>query len=525
MRGLLTNAKRQCEGNLVLGSVNPAAFLATALIFVALLAGFLPVLWLGFEQGISGFDPYLWRVLRFTLVQAGLSTLISLAIGIPLARSLARRKFPGRPMVLRLLALPQALPAIVVIIGIIEVYGTRGWLGGAFDIYGLQGILLAHVLFNFPFAARLALAEFERVPPESWKLAAQLDFSAGDIWRLIEWPQLRASLPGMALLIFLLCASSFAIVLILGGGPRATTLEVAIFQALRSDFDPARAAALALLQLMLCAGLAVLGQRWGGLTLNAPTLRRTSARYDGHGLGSRLADALTVSLGLVILLPPLLALGVSGAMNINVTAGLARAAVTSIGLGLTTSVVALLVVWPLAARAARSARWRRVSSMAVLAGWIIPPAVLATGWFIVLSRHADVTGLAPILVIAMNGLMALPFVFQVLSPAVAQAAARHDPLCAGLGITGLNRLRLIDLPALRKPVGLALIMGFVVSLGDLTAISLFGTQGLVTLPSFIHRQMGSYRIDEAVGSALLLGCLVLALMRLAEHWSAAHDRA
>ena len=502
-----------------------AAWLALAAIAAAVLAGFLPVLWMGFVQGLTGFDPYLVRVLRFTLLQAGLSTAISLAIGIPLARALARQRFRGRQVVLRLLALPQALPAIVVIIGIIEVYGRQGWLGGAFNIYGLQGILLAHVLFNFPFAARLALSELERIPAESWKLAAQLNLGAGGVWRLIEWPQLRGSLPGMALLIFLLCASSFAIVLTLGGGPKATTLEVAIYQALRADFDPARAAALAMVQLLLCAGLAAIGQRWGGLSPSAPAIRGAPVRYDGRGAGARSLDLATIGLGLLILLPPLLALALSGARNLNVTAGLFRAALTSIGLGVAAAIGALLIVWPLAARAARRPSWRRLSGVMVLAGWIVPPAVLATGWFIVLSRHADVTGLAPLLVIAMNGLMALPFVFQILAPAVAQSAAQHDRLCGGLGITGFNRLRIVDLPSVRRPLLLALSMAFVVSLGDLTAIALFGTNDLVTLPSLIYRQMGTYRIDEAVGSALLLGLLVLALMSLAERWSGTHDPA
>ena len=66
-------------------------------------------------------------------------------------------------------------------------------------------------------------------------------------------------------------------------------------------------------------------------------------------------------------------------------------------------------------------------------------------------------------------------------------------------------------------------MGFVMSLGDLTAISLFGTQDLLTFPALIYRQMGTYRIDEAVGSALLLGIFVLALTTLAERWSMARD--
>ena len=75
---------------------------------------------------------------------------------------------------------------------------------------------------------------------------------ARPVFRLIEWPTLRAAaLPGIAGLVFMLCITSFTIVLTLGGGPAATTLEVGIYQALRFDFDPARAVALTLLQIAL----------------------------------------------------------------------------------------------------------------------------------------------------------------------------------------------------------------------------------------------------------------------------------
>ena len=127
-------------------------FLAFAFIAAALSAGFLPVLWLGVGQGLSGFDPYLARVLRFTLVQAGLSTVISMVIGVPVARALARQRFRGRGHIVRLLSLPLALPAIVVIIGVIEVYGSKGWLGGAFEIGVLSNL------------RRFALAAGRRLP-------------------------------------------------------------------------------------------------------------------------------------------------------------------------------------------------------------------------------------------------------------------------------------------------------------------------------------------------------------------------
>src|SRR5690606_42104588 len=69
--------------------------------------------------------------------------------------------------------------------------------------------------------------------------------------RLIEWPVIRRNLPGMIGLLFMLCVTSFTTVLTLGGGPRATTLEVAIYQSLHFDFDPGRAVALTFTQLAL----------------------------------------------------------------------------------------------------------------------------------------------------------------------------------------------------------------------------------------------------------------------------------
>jgi thiamine transport system permease protein len=496
------------------------AYAALALLGLALAAGFIPVLRMGLEQGLSGLDPYVFRVLRFTLLQAGLSTILSLALGLPLARALARQaSFPGRALLLRLLNLPLALPAIVVIIGIIEVYGAKGWLGGIFDIYGLQGILLAHVFFNVPLAARLILSDLERIPAESWKLSAQLGLRPLAIWRFVEWPAIRSGIAGAALLIFLLCAASFAVVLTLGGGPRATTLEVAIYQSLRSDFDPQRAAMLALVQLVLCATLALIAQGFGGLGVSWPALRLQPRRHDGRAIGARVADGGIILLALLLLLPPLVALIGAGLGHIDASALLLRALLTSLALGACSAVLAFAVSWPLAALAVRSGAWRKVASLAVLTAWIVPPAALATGWFISLIAYAGLSGLAAFLVIAMNALMSLPFVARVLMPALAQSAEAHDRLCLSLGLSGWSRFRLVEFPAMKRAIGLSLVMALILSLGDLTAISLFGTQDFVTLPALVYRQMGSYRFDAAIGTALVLGLLVLAFSTLAERWS------
>ena len=175
------------------------------------------------------------------------------------------------------------LPVLVAVFGLLSVYGREGWLAQLcallgveyrFSPYGLQGILLAHVFFNLPLATRLLLQALENIPGEQRQLSAQLGIEGWHFFRLVEWPRLRRQILPAAALIFMLCFASFATVLSLGGGPQATTIELAIFRALSYDYDPGRAALLALLQMGCCLGPVMLSQRLskalptGGVSLN-----------------------------------------------------------------------------------------------------------------------------------------------------------------------------------------------------------------------------------------------------------------
>jgi thiamine transport system permease protein len=501
--------------------------LALGFILGAVALGFLPLLWLGLGQGTLHFDAYLPRVVAFTLKQAFLSTLLSLVIALPVALAVARRQFWGREVLLKIFSVPLALPAIVAILGILGVYGAGGAFGGAISIYGLSGILLAHVFFNMPLAARLMLTRLDAIPVENFRLAAQLDFKAAQVFRFIEWPQLASAIPGIASLIFLLCTASFAVVLILGGGPQATTLEVAIYQSLRLDFDPARASILALAQLATCGLLVLVASRFATeVQVFPPTLSRIR-RWDGRSLASKLIDGAAILLATLIVIPPLLSVVASGLANIRPDALLLQATLTSLFVGLASASISLTLGWVLAGTAARQPQslLKAAITLACLASLIMPPAVLATGWFVSLSAFTDIGRYAVVLVIILNALMALPFVWSPLYPAILDSVQRHDRLCSSLGLSGVARLLLIDLQTLRKPLALAFLMAVIVSLGDLSAITLFGSDQLVTLPALIFRQMGHYRMNDAAGTALVLAAFCFVLITLAQRWSKTHDQA
>ncbi|MEO3433150.1 thiamine/thiamine pyrophosphate ABC transporter permease [Inquilinus sp. CAU 1745] len=516
----------------MIASLAPGALTGAALLLVVG-GAFLGVFSVAPESDLSGLltDRYVLSVLRFTVWQAFLSAGLSVLLAIPVARALARRpEFPGRGLLVKALGLPMVVPTIIGVLGIVTVYGRSGIandaLGAigierALDIYGLPGILIAHVFFNMPFAARLLLQGWTAIPGESWRLAAQFGMTGAQIFRLIEAPMLRRLAPGIFGLAFLLCFTSFTVVLVLGGGPPNATLEVAIYQALTFDFDLKRVLAFAVLQIMLCGVLVGLGHRLARPMAIQPTLARLDLRPDRDQRIGRIADIAAIGAGAAFLLIPLLAVFHSAATGPVLRAlsypAVWQAAGRSVAIGLSAGCLSLLLGWGiiLTTRDLRTRHHRHGAADAFdLAGsliLVIPPFVIAAGLFVLLRPVADVFALAPYLVVIVNALMGLPFVLRILGPAATDAQERHLRLADSLGMHGWRRFRHVDWPLVRRPAALALALTTALSMGDFGVIALFGSQDTATLPLVLYRQMGAYRIDEAAVTGILLIAITLLL--------------
>ncbi|WP_187487599.1 thiamine/thiamine pyrophosphate ABC transporter permease ThiP [Duffyella gerundensis] len=484
-------------------------------------------------------DDYLQHVLLFSFWQASLSALFSVLPAIFLARALWRRRFPGRLLLLRLCAMTLVLPVLVAVFGILSVYGRAGWLATichwlgmnyTFSPYGLTGILLAHVFFNLPLATRLLLQALEQIPGEQRQLAAQLGMRGWNHFYLLEWPWLRRALFPAAALIFMLCFASFATVLSLGGGPRATTIELAIFQALSYDYDPGKAALLSLIQMFCCLGLVMLSQRLSKVIPSGT--RQLNGWRDPHdSWPARLADTVLITLALVLLLPPLLAVIADGThralQGVLPEAALWQATLTSLRIavaaGVLTVVLSMMLLW-----SSRELRLRQqllagqaleLSGMLILA---MPGIVLATGFFLLLNTTIGLPQQADGIVIFTNALMAIPYAMKVLENPMRDTAERYNRLCLSLGMRGWNRLRWVELRALKRPLAQALAFACVLSIGDFGVVALFGNADFRTLPFYLYQQIGAYRGQDGAFTALLLLLLCFALFSLIERLPGRH---
>lgn len=471
-------------------------------------------------EGGGGLQPSDWAAVRFTLVQAGLSALISVGLAVPVARALARRHFPGRAALVTLLGAPFILPVIVAVFGLLAIFGRSGVVNGALGwlgvppvaIFGLQGVVLAHVFFNLPLATRLILQGWQAVPGERFRLAASLGAGPSDIWQLIERPMLRDVVPGAIMVVFVICLTSFAVALTLGGGPRATTVELAIYQAFRFDFDLGRAALLGVLQFGLAGLAAALAFRVSVPVAMGAGLDRVVPRWDSRTPALRLQDFVVLGLVLVFLSGPLLAVLAQGLSTVlALPTSVYQAALRSVGVALLSVVITMGLALPMAAWVTRLRRRGAVIEGIGYLGLAASPLVIGTGLFILIFPVADPVALALPVTATVNAAMALPFALRVLAPALRQEDAAYGKLADSLGLVGLARLRLFWLPRLRRPLGFSAGLAGALSMGDLGVIALFADPGQTTLPLQMYRLMASYRMDEAAGAALLLMMLSLAL--------------
>ena len=482
-------------------------------------------------------NPQTVAIVRFTLIQATASAALSVVAALFFARALARRtRFRGRTWLIGLSHVALVMPSMVAALGVVAVHGRSGWVNHwmqtfgdarADYLYGLTGVLIAHVFFNAPLAARILLNGLTQTPHHHWQLARLYGMTPRDIFWRIDWPVLRGLIPGVFGLVFLLCFTSFAIVLTLGGGPRAATLETAIYQAIRFDFDLSRAVALSLLQIFICLLLALaFFAKHNALPLRAADAAAID-RPDAAFAKTRIIDGLVLTvMALFLLSPPIAVLlktfDASG-WQILTAAHFWRALFWSLLISVCAGVLSCacalaLANWTATLRLAR-ARIAIVPETIGLMTLLVPPMAFGAGLFLFLRNFTDALSLGPLLVVLLNALLTLAFALRIIAPPLLTARARFDRLCTALGLRARHQWRHVLLPTVSTACWFALAVACALSLGDLGVIALFGTDQLRTLPLLMYRLISHYRIEQAAVVALVLCLLCLLLFVAADRAS------
>jgi molybdate transport system permease protein len=212
---------------------------------------------------------------------ASLTTLILLALGVPLAWWLATSRFPGRFLVEAVVALPLVLPPTVLGFYLLVGLGPRSPAGRAFEAlaghpfpFSFTGLLVASALYSLPFAVQPFVAALAGVDRHLVEASHTLGVSRlGTFLRVslpLAWPGILAG----AVLTFAHTLGEFGVVLMVGGNipGRTRTLSVAIFDHVEAlEFGAAHRTA----GLLLAISFVVLAAVYA---LQPQRLRRWNAR-------------------------------------------------------------------------------------------------------------------------------------------------------------------------------------------------------------------------------------------------------
>ena len=491
---------------------------------------------------------YLSRLLWFTTWQAGASTLLTLAVGLPGAHVLARYHFRGRSLLRALTTVPFVMPALIVAAAFWSLIGPRGALNLALmqllrtDTppirlqHTIWIVLLAHVFYNYSVVVRVVGSMWEQLDPHLEEAAQVLGASRRRAWLEVTLPQLMPAVVAAALLVFAYCFTSFGVMMILGG-PRFATLEVEIYRQAVHMLNLPLAAALSVVQMLFTLALMSAYTAFQRRS-SRPLAYRSAAvvQKPPRTLGEQMWIVGNVTLMLVLLAVPLAALvwrslTIDGKPTLRnylaLTTNPRRSyfftppavavrnsvlfASTATSLSLT---LGLLGAYLVADRQAGGHRLRAWLDPLFLLPLGTSSVTLGFGYLIAFGRPPLNLISSPLLVPVAHALIAFPFVLRAVLPALRSIRPALREAAATLGATPWRVWLEVDLPLLKRALAVGAVYAFTISIGEFGATLLIARAEYATMPVVIYRSLSQPGAAN-VGQAMAMSTLLMAVCAVA----------
>lgn len=459
----------------------------------------------------------------FTLWQAAVSTLATLAVGLPAAYVFARFRFPGRGLLRALTLVPFVLPTLVVGTAFLALLGPSAPLG--IDLSGsVWLILIAHVFYNYAIVVRGVGSAWEQIDPRLEEAARVLGAGRWRAFRSVTLPLLRPAIASASALVFLFSFTSFGVILILGD-LRHTTLEVEIWRQTTAFLNLDLAAALAVLQLI---GVGIILFAYGRyqerravqirLRPAAETARSPRTRGE-KALVAGTLGFMAVFLGLPILVLVVRSLetpsGWSTANYANLATrdggGLFVAPIEAVGNTLAIGTAAMLIALAVGLLAAIvvayvGGRTGRTFDTLLMLPLGTSAVTIGFGFLVALDEPVDLRASLLLMPIA-HALVAIPFVVRATVPVMRAVQHRLREAAMTLGASPSRAWREVDLPLIARALLVGAAFAFAVSAGEFGATSLIVRPTSPTVPFAIFRllsQPGSVTFGKAMALSVVL---------------------
>lgn len=210
-------------------------------------------------------DPLSYQALLLSLRTSLIALIVILIFGTPLAYCLAKFQFRLKRALEVFLQMPIVAPPAVAGVGLLLVFGQKGWIGGMNIAFSATAVIMAQIFMSAPFYVTAARQAFESVDDQLISVSRTLGIAPWKTFWRVTFP---LALPGLLTGIALAWARALgefgATMMFAGNLPGKTqTLPLAIYTALESDPSIAVAisALLLLVAFVLLLSVSLIGQR------------------------------------------------------------------------------------------------------------------------------------------------------------------------------------------------------------------------------------------------------------------------
>lgn len=443
-----------------------------------------------------------WNVAWFTLWQAVLSTIATIAIGLAPAYIVARYEFRGRRVLIGLLTAVFVLPTVVMGAAFLAL------LPASID-RTVWAVLAAHVVFNLAVVVRTVGAVWEHLPADMEAAAATLGATRWRVFTEVSLPLIRPAITAAAAIVFLFTFTSFGVVRIIGA-PGTRTLEVEVWRRATQLGNIGDAAVLSVLQLCVL-GVVV---AWSAIAQRkhsrAIDLHPLTPRRIAHGQGEKRLVTAVAGATALLATAPIAALTVR---SFSTPSGWSTTAWTTLGRSEVRPGIRLGID-PLEAlgNSLQSMAWATL--FAVIIGAVASLAIAAArrggrlldvGMMLPVGTSAVTIGFgmlitfdtAPFdwraswwLVPVGHALVAVPFVIRTTIGVLRSVDPMMSAAAATLGASPTRAWSNIVVPYLWRPLVVGAALAAAISLGEFGATSFLSRSGRETIPIAIDQLLG-----------------------------------
>jgi len=190
--------------------------------------------------------PAEWQIVRFTLAVCALSTAVILPLGLAVAWSLARYRWPGKLLLETLVTLPLVLPPVATGLLLLKFFSRRGGVGaflhehlGIDVVFTWRAVVAAAAVMSFPLLVRSARVGFQSVNQRLEHIARTLGASNPRVFFTITVPLASRGIIAGILLAFARAVGEFGATIVVAGNipGRTTTLSLEIFETVQLGHD------------------------------------------------------------------------------------------------------------------------------------------------------------------------------------------------------------------------------------------------------------------------------------------------